>query len=197
MDRCRSALNDRAAAAHDAGQGRVVRRGWGGNSGEGGSPVISRRRLRRSWRCRSRGSRSARTHAADLLPRAPRPRRRQRLAQRAARDGLCGTPGRRTASDLGMCRCDTDHDALSKPAHARRGPRRDLSRARPRRTILGHRLRPRVAVAFADARLDFRRLEAVLLTHLHADHAGDLPGLLLYPWGCRVGDDGPLPPIRV
>ena len=51
--------------------------------------------------------------------------------------------------------------------------------------------------AFADAGLDFLRLEAVFLTHLHADHAGDLPGLLLYPWGCRVGDDGPLAPIRV
>ncbi len=51
--------------------------------------------------------------------------------------------------------------------------------------------------AFADAGLDFRRLEAAFLTHLHADHAGDLPGLLLYPWGCRAGDDGPLAPIRV
>jgi ribonuclease BN (tRNA processing enzyme) len=51
--------------------------------------------------------------------------------------------------------------------------------------------------AFVDAGLDFPRLEAVFLTHLHADHAGDLPGLLLYPWGCRVGDDGPLGPIRV
>ena len=51
--------------------------------------------------------------------------------------------------------------------------------------------------AFADAGLDFPRLEAVFLTHLHADHTGDLPGLLLYPWGVRVGDDGPLAPIRV
>src|SRR5580700_10933534 len=51
--------------------------------------------------------------------------------------------------------------------------------------------------AFADAGVDFRRLEAVFLSHLHADHAGDLPGLLLYPWGCRAGDDGPLAPIRV
>jgi ribonuclease BN (tRNA processing enzyme) len=51
--------------------------------------------------------------------------------------------------------------------------------------------------AFADARLAFPRLEAVFLTHLHADHIGDLPGLLLYPWGVRVGDNGPLPPIRV
>jgi ribonuclease BN (tRNA processing enzyme) len=51
--------------------------------------------------------------------------------------------------------------------------------------------------AFADAALDFRRLEAVCLTHLHVDHVGDLAGLLLYPWGGRVGDDGPLPPVRV
>jgi ribonuclease BN (tRNA processing enzyme) len=51
--------------------------------------------------------------------------------------------------------------------------------------------------AFVDAGLDFPRLEAVFLTHLHADHIGDLPGLLLYPWGVRVGDNGPLAPIRV
>ena len=51
--------------------------------------------------------------------------------------------------------------------------------------------------AFADAGLDFRRLEAVFLTHLHADHTGDLPGLLLYPWGVRTSQDGPLPPVRV
>ena len=51
--------------------------------------------------------------------------------------------------------------------------------------------------AFADAALDFARLEAVFLTHLHADHTGDLAGLLLYPWGGRVGDNGPLAPIRV
>ena len=47
--------------------------------------------------------------------------------------------------------------------------------------------------AFAEAGLDFTRLEAVFLTHLHADHIGDLPGMLLYPWGVRVGDNGPLP----
>ena len=40
--------------------------------------------------------------------------------------------------------------------------------------------------AFADAGLDFSRLEAVFLTHLHADHVGDLPGMLLYGWGVRV-----------
>jgi ribonuclease BN (tRNA processing enzyme) len=51
--------------------------------------------------------------------------------------------------------------------------------------------------AFAAAGLDFSRLEAVFLTHLHADHVGDLPGMLLYPWGVRVGANGPLAPIRV
>jgi ribonuclease BN (tRNA processing enzyme) len=51
--------------------------------------------------------------------------------------------------------------------------------------------------AFVDAGLDFTRLEAVLITHLHADHTGDLPGMLLYPWGVRMGDDGPLAPIHV
>jgi ribonuclease BN (tRNA processing enzyme) len=51
--------------------------------------------------------------------------------------------------------------------------------------------------AFAEAGLDFTRLEAVFLTHLHADHIGDLPGMLLYPWGVRAGDNGLLAPIRV
>src|SRR5580658_125596 len=51
--------------------------------------------------------------------------------------------------------------------------------------------------AFAGAGLDFTRLDAVFLSHLHADHIGDLPGMLLYPWGARTGDDGPLAPIRV
>jgi ribonuclease BN (tRNA processing enzyme) len=50
---------------------------------------------------------------------------------------------------------------------------------------------------FADAGLDFARLEAVFVTHLHADHIGDLPGMILYPWGVRTGADGPLPPLRV
>jgi ribonuclease BN (tRNA processing enzyme) len=51
--------------------------------------------------------------------------------------------------------------------------------------------------AFVGAGLDFTRLEAVFITHLHADHTGDLPGMLLYPWGIRGGDEGPLAPIRV
>src|SRR6478736_838669 len=51
--------------------------------------------------------------------------------------------------------------------------------------------------AYANARLGFSQLTAVFLTHLHADHVGDLPGLLLYPWGLREGADGPLPPVRV
>jgi ribonuclease BN (tRNA processing enzyme) len=41
--------------------------------------------------------------------------------------------------------------------------------------------------AFADAGLDFARLEAVFLTHLHADHTGDLPGMLLYGVGRQIG----------
>jgi ribonuclease BN (tRNA processing enzyme) len=51
--------------------------------------------------------------------------------------------------------------------------------------------------AFADAGLDFRHLDAVFLTHLHADHTGDLPGMLLYGWGVRADGDDALPPIRV
>ena len=51
--------------------------------------------------------------------------------------------------------------------------------------------------AFVAAGLDFTRLEAVFLTHLHADHVGDLPGMLLYPWGVRADENGPLTPIRV
>jgi ribonuclease BN (tRNA processing enzyme) len=51
--------------------------------------------------------------------------------------------------------------------------------------------------AFVNAGLDFTRLEAVFITHLHVDHTGDLTGMLLYPWGIRAGNDGPLPPILV
>lgn len=51
--------------------------------------------------------------------------------------------------------------------------------------------------AYAEAGLRFTRLEAVFLTHLHVDHIGDLPGMILYPWGLRAGQDGLLPPIRV
>ena len=51
--------------------------------------------------------------------------------------------------------------------------------------------------AFVEVGLDFTHLEAIFLTHLHADHIGDLPGMILYPWGIRTGQDGPLAPIRV
>ena len=51
--------------------------------------------------------------------------------------------------------------------------------------------------AFADAGLDFARLTAIFLTYLHADHCGDLPGMILYPWGGRAGPEGPLDPVRV
>jgi len=51
--------------------------------------------------------------------------------------------------------------------------------------------------AFADAGLDFSHLDAVFVTHLHADHTGDLPGMLLYGWGVRADGDTALPPIRV
>jgi ribonuclease BN (tRNA processing enzyme) len=51
--------------------------------------------------------------------------------------------------------------------------------------------------AFIEAGLDFTRLEAVLITHLHADHVGDLAGILLYPWGVRADGRGPLNPIHV
>jgi ribonuclease BN (tRNA processing enzyme) len=52
--------------------------------------------------------------------------------------------------------------------------------------------------AFVEAGLDFTRLEAVFLSHLHVDHTGDLAGMLLYPWGVRVErGGGPLPPICV
>jgi ribonuclease BN (tRNA processing enzyme) len=51
--------------------------------------------------------------------------------------------------------------------------------------------------AYVGAGLDFSRLEAVFLTHLHADHTGDLAGMILYPWGIREGESGPLPPVRV
>jgi ribonuclease BN (tRNA processing enzyme) len=46
--------------------------------------------------------------------------------------------------------------------------------------------------AFVDAGLKFPQLEAVFLTHLHADHIGDLAGLILYPWGVRTSDSGPV-----
>jgi len=46
--------------------------------------------------------------------------------------------------------------------------------------------------AFANAGLDFTLLEAIFLTHLHADHIGDLPGMILYPWGIRTSAPGPI-----
>jgi ribonuclease BN (tRNA processing enzyme) len=50
---------------------------------------------------------------------------------------------------------------------------------------------------YVEEGLDFRALEAVFLTHLHVDHVGDLPGMILYPWGVRRDSKGPLPPLRV
>jgi ribonuclease BN (tRNA processing enzyme) len=50
---------------------------------------------------------------------------------------------------------------------------------------------------YVNAGLDFRQMDAVFLTHLHADHTGDLPGMLLYPWGVRSDGGVALPPIRV
>jgi ribonuclease BN (tRNA processing enzyme) len=50
---------------------------------------------------------------------------------------------------------------------------------------------------YLGAGLDFARLEAVFITHLHVDHVGDLAGLLLYPWGLRAGPDGSPPPVQV
>jgi ribonuclease BN (tRNA processing enzyme) len=44
---------------------------------------------------------------------------------------------------------------------------------------------------FADAGLDFAGITAVYLTHLHADHVGDLAGMLLYGWGARTAPSGP------
>ena len=52
--------------------------------------------------------------------------------------------------------------------------------------------------SYVEAGLDFTRLEAVFLSHLHVDHTGDLAGMLLYPWGVRAREDGaPLAPVCV
>jgi ribonuclease BN (tRNA processing enzyme) len=52
--------------------------------------------------------------------------------------------------------------------------------------------------AFVEAGLDFTRLQAVFLSHLHVDHTGDLAGMLLHHWGVRVDrGGGPLQPICV
>ncbi|HWR85033.1 MAG TPA: MBL fold metallo-hydrolase [Rhodoglobus sp.] len=47
--------------------------------------------------------------------------------------------------------------------------------------------------AYVEAGLDPSALRAVLVTHQHIDHVGDLGGMLLYPWGGREG----VPPIQV
>jgi ribonuclease BN (tRNA processing enzyme) len=66
-----------------------------------------------------------------------------------------------------------------------------------RRAYLHDRLR-KAPSAFVEAGLDFTRLEAVFVTHLHVDHTGDLTGMLLYPCGVRAhADDSPLPPVEV
>ena len=62
---------------------------------------------------------------------------------------------------------------------------------------LRHRLWSRVAVRLRRRGTRLPRLKAVFLSHLHIDHIGDLPGMLLYPWGVRMGDNDPLPPVRV
>lgn len=50
---------------------------------------------------------------------------------------------------------------------------------------------------YVDEGLDFTALVTVFITHLHADHTADLPGVILYPWGLRKNDDGPLPALQV
>ncbi len=73
----------------------------------------------------------------------------------------------------------------------------DLHGTRRRRTLFVIDCCRDAPSASTEAGLDFCRLEAVFLTHLHADHVGDLPGMLLYGWGARVRDNWPLAPIRV
>jgi ribonuclease BN (tRNA processing enzyme) len=50
---------------------------------------------------------------------------------------------------------------------------------------------------FTESDLDFAALRAIFLTHLHIDHTGDLPGMMLYPWGSRVVDGHPVEPLQV
>src|SRR4029077_2647335 len=47
--------------------------------------------------------------------------------------------------------------------------------------------------AFVSAGLDFTRLEAVFLTHMHVAPLGALRGMILSPWGVRAS----LPPLQV
>jgi len=47
----------------------------------------------------------------------------------------------------------------------------------------------------AETRLPMNRLRAVLITHLHSDHFGELPGLLMYNWGSQ--SNGFVEPFRI
>jgi ribonuclease BN (tRNA processing enzyme) len=53
------------------------------------------------------------------------------------------------------------------------------------------------ASGYGENGLRFPSLAAIFLTHLHFDHVGDLPGMLIYPWGVRTNPAGSVPPIGV